>query len=294
MPPSGTRAGHDRDPGSSRSIPHDDRSPVGLRPRPGGGTPRAIARIERARDWQRYVGLLRCFSRRRSAEDPDAGAGLVTATAVGARAGEPAARSTIERGGRLKRSGTHPLASVARGQRAARLEHRSMPDVYVIVYSDRVGRDVSSFHGQPLACGLNASCPSPRRPTRAGLSMRRADLTAPPGALGNLPAMDRSAGLVTPNGRPRARRRLRACDELGRRFRMTHLHRPPCLVCLGHRSQHVADGMLVGWAAGGHSALRDNPQRCAGMPRLTPSLELATLLATRNKSRSADAKAGGS
>ena len=68
-PPSGRGAGHDRDPGSSRSIPRDDRPPVGLRPRPGGGTPRAIARIE-----ERAIGsamwLVRCFSRRRSQRIP--------------------------------------------------------------------------------------------------------------------------------------------------------------------------------------------------------------------------------
>jgi hypothetical protein len=76
----------------------------------------------RARDWQRYV-VGKVLQSPWIPEDPDAGAGLVTATAVGARAGEPAARSTIERGGRLKHSGTHPLASVAQGQRELCLEH---------------------------------------------------------------------------------------------------------------------------------------------------------------------------
>ena len=99
------------------------------RPSPGrtpptpivAGTPRAIARIESARDWQRYV-VGKVLQSPGIPEDPDAGAGLVTATAVGARAGEPAARSTTERGGRLKHSGTHPLASVAQGHDALSLE----------------------------------------------------------------------------------------------------------------------------------------------------------------------------
>ena len=102
---------------SSRSIPRDDRPPVGLRPRPGGGHASRDRTHQRARDWQRYV-VGKVLQSPQIPEDPDAGAGLITATAVGARAGEPAARSTIERGGRLKHSGTHPLASVAQGQRA--------------------------------------------------------------------------------------------------------------------------------------------------------------------------------
>ena len=70
VPPSGTGAGHDRDPGSSRSIPRDDRS-LGRTP----STPwwRHASRDrtqESARDWQRYVGLVRCFSRRRSQRIP--------------------------------------------------------------------------------------------------------------------------------------------------------------------------------------------------------------------------------
>jgi hypothetical protein len=90
---------------------------VGLRPRPGGGHASRDRTHRRARDWQRYV-VGKVLQSPRIPRDPDAGAGLVTATAVGARAGEPAARSTIERGGRLKLSGTHPLASVAQGHDA--------------------------------------------------------------------------------------------------------------------------------------------------------------------------------
>ena len=126
------RAGHDRRSGSSRSSPRDGRSSRSeLRPRRGWRRASRDRTHRRARDWQRYVGLVRCFSRRGSQMDPDAGAGLVTAIAAGARAGELAARSTIERGGRLKRSGTHPLASVAHGQRCARPQSRSMLYVYV-------------------------------------------------------------------------------------------------------------------------------------------------------------------
>ncbi len=108
--------------GSSRRIPRDDRPPVGLRPRPGGGHASRDRTHRRARDWQRYV-VGKVLQSPQIPEDPDAGAGLVTATAVGARAGEPAARSTIERGGRLKHSGTHPLASVAQGHDALGLQH---------------------------------------------------------------------------------------------------------------------------------------------------------------------------
>ena len=49
--------------GSSRSIPHDDRFPAGLRPRTGGGTPRAIARIE-VRAIGSAMWLVRCCCRR--------------------------------------------------------------------------------------------------------------------------------------------------------------------------------------------------------------------------------------
>ena len=86
-------------------------------------------------------GVVKVLQSPQIPEDPDAGAGLVTATAVGARAGEPAARSTIERGGRLKRSGTHPLASVARGQRALGL--RATVNARCVRYCVRCSVDMS-------------------------------------------------------------------------------------------------------------------------------------------------------
>ena len=49
--------------GSSRSIPRNDRSRSGLRPRTGGGTPRAIARIE-VRAIGSAMWLVRCCCRR--------------------------------------------------------------------------------------------------------------------------------------------------------------------------------------------------------------------------------------
>jgi hypothetical protein len=52
------------DHGPSRSIPRNDRSPAGLRPRMGGGTPRAIARIE-VRAIGSAMWLVRCRCRRR-------------------------------------------------------------------------------------------------------------------------------------------------------------------------------------------------------------------------------------
>ncbi len=61
--PRPTRAEHDLSCGSSRSIPRNDRSPVGLRPRMGGGTPRAIARIE-VRAIGSAMWLVRCCCRR--------------------------------------------------------------------------------------------------------------------------------------------------------------------------------------------------------------------------------------
>jgi hypothetical protein len=55
-----------------------------------------------ARDWQRYV-VGKVLLSSETAQDPDAGAGGVAIIKIaGARAGELAACSTIERGGRLK------------------------------------------------------------------------------------------------------------------------------------------------------------------------------------------------
>jgi hypothetical protein len=55
-----------------------------------------------ARDWQRYV-VGKVLLSSETARDPGAGAGGVAITKIaGARAGELAACSTIERGGRLK------------------------------------------------------------------------------------------------------------------------------------------------------------------------------------------------
>ena len=70
VPPSGTR-GRPR-PRSRIVEEHSSRrpTPVGLRPRPGGGHASRDRTQESARDWQRYVGLLRCFSRRRSQRIP--------------------------------------------------------------------------------------------------------------------------------------------------------------------------------------------------------------------------------
>ncbi len=97
------------------------------------GTPRAIARIERARDWQRYV-VGKVLQSPRIPEDPDAGAGLVTATAVGARAGEPAARS-ISRTWRATEALRYASTGLSRPRAAcARPAARSMPYVYEIVY----------------------------------------------------------------------------------------------------------------------------------------------------------------
>lgn len=75
------------DHGPSRSVPRDGRIPAGLRPRLGGGTPRAIARIEK-----RAIGsamwLVRCCCRRGPLKDPGAGAGgVATIKVAGARVG---------------------------------------------------------------------------------------------------------------------------------------------------------------------------------------------------------------
>ena len=68
--PPPTRAEHDQRFGSSRSIPHDDRSPRSVpRPRMGGGTPRAIARIE-VRAIGSAMWLVRCCCRQRPQRIP--------------------------------------------------------------------------------------------------------------------------------------------------------------------------------------------------------------------------------
>ena len=96
---------------------HSSQRPIlwsGLRPRTGGGTPRAIARIE-VRAIGSAMWLVRCCCRHRPQRIPGAGAGGVAAIKVaGARAGELAAGSTIEPGGRLKGLGTHPSPSATR------------------------------------------------------------------------------------------------------------------------------------------------------------------------------------
>jgi hypothetical protein len=67
-----------------------------------------------ARDWQRYV-VGKVLLSPQTAEDPGAGAGGVAIiTIAGARAGELAAGSVIEPGGRLKGLGTHPSPSATR------------------------------------------------------------------------------------------------------------------------------------------------------------------------------------
>jgi hypothetical protein len=84
---------------------HSSRRPIlwsVLRPRSGGGTPRAIARIE-VRAIGSAMWLETCCCRQRPHRIPGAGAGgIAIIKIVGARAGELAACSTIERGGRLK------------------------------------------------------------------------------------------------------------------------------------------------------------------------------------------------
>ncbi len=98
---------------------HSSQRPIlwsGLRPRTGGGTPRAIARIE-VRAIGSAMWLVRCCCRRGLLKDPGAGAGgVATITVAGARAGELAAGSTIEPGERLKGLGTHPSPSATRNE----------------------------------------------------------------------------------------------------------------------------------------------------------------------------------
>ncbi len=86
-----------------------------------------------ARDWQRYV-VGKVLLSPRTAWDPDAGAGSITASAAGTRAGELATRSAIERGGWLKSSRYATIASSHPQRRCARGEAWSIPSVYEIVY----------------------------------------------------------------------------------------------------------------------------------------------------------------
>jgi len=97
--------------GSSRSIPRNDRSPVGT-PSTHWWRYASRDRTHRsARDWQRYV-VGKVPLSPQAAEDPGAGAGgVATIKVAGARAGELAAGSVIEPGGRLKGLGTHPSPS---------------------------------------------------------------------------------------------------------------------------------------------------------------------------------------
>ena len=88
--------------GSSRSIPHDDRS-SGRTPSTHWWRHASRDRTHRsARDWQRYV-VGKVLLSSETAQDPGAGAGGIAIIKIaGARAGELAARPNIERGGRLK------------------------------------------------------------------------------------------------------------------------------------------------------------------------------------------------
>ncbi len=83
----------------------------GLRPRTGGGTPRAIARIEVRAIGSAYV-VGKVLLSPQAAEDPGAGAGgVATIKVAGARAGELAARSTVgrwRRPGRARRDALRP------------------------------------------------------------------------------------------------------------------------------------------------------------------------------------------
>ncbi len=75
------------DHGPSRSVPRDGRLPAGLRPRMGGGTPRAIARIE-VRAIGSAMWLERCGCRRGPQRISGAGAGgVATRKVAGARVG---------------------------------------------------------------------------------------------------------------------------------------------------------------------------------------------------------------
>jgi hypothetical protein len=102
--------------GSSRSIPRNDRSPVGT-PSTHWWRYASRDRTHRsARDWQRYV-VGKVPLSPQAAEDPGAGAGgVATIKVAGARAGELTAGSTIEPGGRLKGLGTHPSPSATRNE----------------------------------------------------------------------------------------------------------------------------------------------------------------------------------
>ena len=102
--------------GSSRSIPRNDRSPVGT-PSTHWWRYASRDRTHRsARDWQRYV-VGKVLLSPQAAKDPRAGAGgVATITVAGARAGELATGSTIEPGGRLKGLGTHPSPSATRNE----------------------------------------------------------------------------------------------------------------------------------------------------------------------------------
>ena len=98
------RAEHDRRFGSSRSIPHDDRSPrSGLRPRTGGGTPPCDRTHRSARDWQRYVVGKVLLSPGDRTGIPDAGAGGVAIIKIAELVpGSSLPVRPSERGGRLK------------------------------------------------------------------------------------------------------------------------------------------------------------------------------------------------
>lgn len=119
--------------GSSRSIPHDDRSWVGLRPRIGGGKPRAIARIEEraigSAMWG-WKGASVAADRRGSRRRRGLGHGFRHGSSSrGARC--PFDRRTWRAAEALRYASSglsHPRAACAQGR------VRSMPDVYEIVY----------------------------------------------------------------------------------------------------------------------------------------------------------------
>ncbi len=121
--PRPARAEHDQRSGPSRSIPHDDRSLMVSTPSTHRWRHASRDRTHRsARDWQRYV-VGKVLLSSETAQDPGAGAGGVAIIKiVGARAGELAACSTVERGGRLKsaRYANHRLQPPAMRVRSRR------------------------------------------------------------------------------------------------------------------------------------------------------------------------------